>query len=107
MAKRIADPFTHARNLAFVRSRAQANFRGEVWDLNFEEFCTFWSTQALWVQRGRHEPDLVLTRFDVEKPWDKFNCCIITRGAQLRSKIERRLGNDDKEFFEDAIWYAR
>ena len=107
MGKKLKDPFTHARNLAFHRSLCQAKFRGEEWNLTFEEFCHFWNDKQLWDQRGRKVTALVLTRFDTEKPWDRHNCCIITRGDQLRSKIERHWGNDDTEYFKDAIWYER
>jgi hypothetical protein len=105
MAPRIKDPFTHARNLAFHRSACQARFRGEVWSLTFEEFCHFWHSESLWEQRGRKIEALVLTRWDTEKPWDTKNCCIITRDNQLKAKIERYWGNDDAEYFKDAIWY--
>jgi hypothetical protein len=107
VAKRIKDAFTHARNLAFVRSRAQANFRGEQWDLTFQEFCHFWNNEQLWNQRGRKVTALVLTRWDCEKPWNRKNCCIIARGDQLLAKIERYWGKDDSEYYKDAIWYER
>ena len=105
MTKRIKDPFTHARNLAFQRSACQARYRNEEWQLTFEEFCHFWNNEALWAQRGRKVEALVLTRWDTEKPWNTKNCCIITRGDQLLAKIERYWGNDDSEYFKDAIWY--
>lgn len=105
--RHIKDPFDHARNLAYIRSCCQAKYRGEQWDLTFEEFCNFWHSWDLWEERGRAEQDLVLTRYDVELPWNTSNCCIITRGDQLRAKIERRHGRDDRQFFKGAIWYAR
>lgn len=107
MGKHIKDPFLHARNLAFIRSRAQARYRGEQWDLSLEEFCHFWSTEALWAQRGRNPQAMVLTRFDAEKPWDRRNCCIMNRLDQLQAKIERYWGRDDSKYFKEAIWYER
>ena len=107
MAPRIKDPLTHARNLAFVRSRAQAKFRGEDWDLTFDEFCHFWSTRQLWAKRGRRIDALILTRRDNEKAWNRNNCCIITRYNQLKAKIELYYGRDDSEYYMDAIWYKQ
>ena len=77
--KMFRDSFSNERRLAWIRSKAQAEFRGEVWNISWEEFCHFWKTPSLWSRRGRHINNLVLTRYNVEAPWDKDNCCIITK----------------------------
>jgi hypothetical protein len=105
--KMFDNKFTNDRRLAWVRSKAQAEFRGELWNLSWEEFCHFWSNEELWKRRGRHNEDLVLTRYDIDGVWDRTNCCIITRYDHLRSKIDRKLNRDVSEYFKDAIWYDR
>lgn len=90
------DEFERERRLVFSRSRAQARFRGEIWELSFEEFCEFWNSEFLWVQRGRQPDCLVLSRFDKNLPWKTQNCSITTRLEQLqilgRSRQGRKYG---------------
>jgi hypothetical protein len=105
--KMFKDKFDQSRRLAWIRSKCQANFRGELWNLTWEEFCHFWSDLKLWRQRGRAEQDLVLTRYDPEGAWDRDNCCIINRKAQLTIGIKRKWNLPEEEFYKDAIWYEK
>ena len=83
-AKRInSDPFDHERFKPWHKSRAQANFRNEGWELTFEEYCEFW-TKDNWLKKGRGSLDLVLLRKDRNMPWSKDNCYIGTRTEQLQ-----------------------
>lgn len=106
VGKMYADKFTNDRRLAWVRSKSQARFRGEQWDLTFAEFCQFWNTEDKFRQRGRSPENLVLTRRDNTGSWDRNNCCIITRESQLMVSRYNQLGKDPEEFFKDAIYYA-
>lgn len=102
------DQFTWERRLAWVRSKSQAEFRGEIWNLSFAEFCHgFWNTEERWQQRGRKTNDLVLTRYNHEAAWDKNNCCLITRVKHIRAKNRRQAGYDDRDSFKDAIYYGQ
>jgi len=103
----LTDPFMHSRNLAFLRSRAQARFRGEVWELTQQEFFNFWSTPERWAKRGRHVDDLVLTRRDEFEPWNIKNCVIMTRYANLYAKNLRQRGYDDSKYFEGVLEYGQ
>jgi len=97
--------FDNERRIAYVRAKAQCNFRNEQWDLTWEDFQAFWRTRRLWAQRGRHRDDLVLTRFDWNKSWNRDNCCIITRDASLKANIAKRWNKPADKFFRGAIWY--
>jgi len=97
------DSFDHARHFAWHRSRAQANFRGEAWELSPEEFFELWSTPELWSQRGRRPEHLVLTRYDWEKPWSRSNCCIITRYNQLLITKCRKMNQDCERYYQDPV----
>jgi hypothetical protein len=101
------DQFSTKRRTAWARSRAQAAFRGEAWRLTFDDFCTFWSTEERWHQRGRDTDALVLSRFDYEKGWTKKNCCIITRYQHLCASRARRSGKDMNQFYEGALTYGQ
>lgn len=97
--------FDNARRIAFVRARAQVAFRGEQWDLTWEDFQAFWRTRRLWAQRGRHNGDLVLTRMDCDLSWNRDNCCIITRENSLKANIALRWNKPADKYFEEAIRY--
>ena len=97
--------FDNERRVAFVRARAQAAFRGEQWDLTWDDFRAFWRTRRLWSQRGRRNDDLVLTRLDLDDSWNRDNCCIITRNDSLKANIARRWNKPADKFFEEAIRY--
>jgi hypothetical protein len=97
--------FDNERRVAFVRARAQVCFRNEQWDLTWEDFQAFWRTRRLWDKRGRHNDDLVLTRIDWDKSWNRDNCCIITRENSLKANIAKRWNKPADKYFEEAIKY--
>lgn len=85
------DMFDRIRHVPYLRQKAQCKYRGEAFELTFEDFCTLWDTEEKWLGRGRDRADLVLTRIDIKGPWSMSNVEIITRGEQLtRSGFLRR-----------------
>lgn len=60
----------------------QARFRGEDWQLSFEDFQKIWGDQ--WPLRGRSNQSLCLTRRDPEQAWDHQNTELVTRLESLR-----------------------
>lgn len=101
------DRFSTERRLAWVRGRAQAEYRGEDWRITWADFCVFWPTEERWQQRGRHTEALVLSRFDYEKPWTRKNCCIITRYQHLCASRARRAGKDMNQYYKGALTYGQ
>ena len=99
------DPFNQQRHLAWSRARAQAAFRDEQWQLTFNDWCHFWSTEELWAQRGRANESLCLTRYDETAPWSLKNCCLIKRYNHLRIKNRKRWDLPADEFYQGAIFY--
>lgn len=97
------DQFTKERRLAWVRSRNQAHFRNEGWNLSFEEYCLLWDTEDLWARRGRGSEDLVLLRTDITKPWALDNCCIVLRRLHLGINRAREVGASTDYYLEGAI----
>jgi hypothetical protein len=84
------DDIGHSKHWAFLRQRAQANYRGEGGEFTIEEYFAFWPDDQ-WLCRGRAQQDLCMIRKDVERPWSKDNCVIIVRYQQLvRNKKPRK-----------------
>jgi len=72
----------HQQHIAWQRAKAQANFRGESWDLSFESFQQLW--QGLWELRGRANSSYCLTRNDPDGAWSMDNVSCIPRVEHLR-----------------------
>jgi hypothetical protein len=90
------DPFDRQRNKTWHRMRAQANYRGEPWDLSFEDYKLFWPTEELWRQRGRGAEELCMTRLDPEGAWSRTNSVVLPRIDQARYKNALFWGTDPK-----------
>ena len=90
--RKYQDPLLHMRYNPFLRSRAQAWYLLQDWDLSFEDYCTLWTVDH-WYCRGRGISDLVMVRKDVEKGWNIENCEIVTRKEQLSRTRFRQHGN--------------
>lgn len=74
------------QKLAFARQKAQAKFRGESWQFEFEDWWRAW--QPLWSRRGMAREDLCMIRPDVHEPWSKNNYLIVTREQYLCTDSE-------------------
>lgn len=80
------DPVRHAQFTAWHRARAQAHYRGEEWEITFEEYADFWTQSGVWHQRGRTCECVLMSRVDPEKPWRIDNLFITTRREHLSRK---------------------
>ena len=80
------EKFDRDRNMTWHRMRAQANYRGEPWDLSFEDYKLFWPTEDLWAQRGRQTESLCMTRIDPDGAWSRTNAVVLPRIDQARYK---------------------
>lgn len=63
--------------LSYSRMKAQAKYRGEPWDLSWEEFQEIW--EGKWHLRGSGADDMCLTRIDWDGIWNKDNVIIVSR----------------------------
>jgi len=79
------DPVRHDQYLAFLRQRAQANYRSEPWHLTFDDFVQLWSPG--WHSRGRHSEDLCMSRRDSDGAWSRSNCVIMTRRCHVQGSV--------------------
>ena len=78
----------HEQHTAWHRQRAQAHFRGEDWQLTFEEWQQAWG--AKWFQRGRGRDDYCMTRLDPSSAWHPKNIDVVTRLEHLRQHRQRQ-----------------
>lgn len=85
------DPIRHEKYYAYLRHRAQAHFRGEPYDLTFDQWLAFWPNE-LWPLRGKSRECLCITMTDPELGWTESNCEIVTRLEQLQRQARGRIG---------------
>lgn len=78
------NPIDHSLRRQFVQSRAQSQFRGETWQLSWEDFYYLWTRDQNYLLRGRGPNRLALCRRDPQGPWSLANCAIETRSEHLR-----------------------
>lgn len=71
------DDRTTSMNTCFIRAKAQAAFRGEEWNLTFEEYFNMWDEH--YDQKGRGREDYSWTRIDPDAPWETSNIMIAKR----------------------------
>jgi len=81
-----SDPETHAQWRVWGQTRNQAQWRGETWQLSFDEWQALW--QGSWHLRGRASHNLCVTRRDFDQPWRADNVVLLTR----REHGQRRVG---------------
>ena len=101
--KKITDPLLHARHLGFHRSRCQAKFRGEDWQLTEQDWNAIWTPER-WRRRGRHIDDLCLCLIDEFGAWTTDNVIMLTRHTQLKIKNLKFHNMPYEDLYLDAEW---
>lgn len=71
------DPVRHNKHIAWARARAQAHFRGEEYNLTFEDWEKAWADE--WHLRGRGADNLFLVRKCDKLAWSITNVETVTR----------------------------
>lgn len=84
------DEDRHRMYQPWLVSRAQANFRGESFELTFEEYYQLWKND--WDNRGRQPDNMCMTRIDKEGAWSIDNVHVITRKEHLIEQGRARKG---------------
>ena len=76
---------------AWLKHRAQAQFRKETYLLTWDDWQSLWPNE-LFEQRGRRNTDLCLSRKDYRKAWELNNCMVCSRVEHFKNKV--RINND-------------
>ena len=71
-------PWQHDCHMAFLKHRAQANYRGEPYALTEEEWMNLWN-EDMWRLRGRTTRSVRLTRINAQLPWCLSNVEFVVR----------------------------
>ena len=82
------DQFRHIKFIAWGRHKSQAQYRGEDYQMSFEDFETAWADQ--FDRRGRSADSLIMVRVDDERAWHLDNVELIDRREHLRREGKKR-----------------
>ena len=80
----------HQQYIAWLRAKAQANYRKEVWLLTFEDFQRLWL--GVWEYRGRARNDYVMMREDHQSAWALGNVLVSRRYEYLSRQRNYKRG---------------
>lgn len=72
------DPLAHDKHYGYLKHKAQAKYRGELYSLTWTEWLELW-TDELWLQRGRGADNYCLQKIVGEQGWSVDNVEIVTR----------------------------
>ncbi|CAB4165976.1 hypothetical protein UFOVP849_8 [uncultured Caudovirales phage] len=78
------DPEEHRKYRVFIQQKNQAQWRGEGWDITFDQWKQLWDQSGQWHNRGRSRDCYCMTRRNVELTWTPDNVMIITREEHSR-----------------------
>lgn len=80
----------HEQYRCWIQHKNQANFRGEDYELTFEQYQDLWKYN--WDMKGRSTHNYCLTRIDSEGAWTMDNVEVIDRIEHLRRQGAARRG---------------
>lgn len=97
------DPRRHDQYIAWLRHRAQAHYRGELYSLTFEDWETVWNQDSAWENRGRSIDSVCLTMIDSQKGWCSDNVVVQCRRETLRQHGFARVGMKYRRRTHDKV----
>ena len=92
----LKDSFDIDRYKVYRQAEYQARYRGEEWEITFDQWCQIWRDKNTWAQRGRGVDDLSMTRRDPTRPWSYDNVMVLSRLDQIRLRNSRYWGTELK-----------
>lgn len=88
------DPLAHDKYYAWLKHRSQARYRGEQYELSWDDWNSLWSNEDF-AKRGRKNTDLCLARINQTESWNYANCHVVTRKDHLKRNGEFRKSNGE------------
>ena len=88
------DQIRHKLYVMASRSKAQAEYRNEGWEMTHDEYIDLWIENDNYKNKGRAPENLCMTRIDPDLDWTKDNVHIISRLEHYQTCNEyKRLKN--------------
>lgn len=84
---RFTDPVLKSLRRSYTRSKCQAKYRGQTWNIEFEEYLEIWRVGEEYLKPGRGKSDFHLGRKDITKGWSVDNVQVLNRGQHLSERM--------------------
>lgn len=98
---KIQGEIPHQQYCAWLQMKAQASYRGESWQLTFEDFQWLW--QDHWHLKGRASNQYCLTRTDPKGAWHRNNVtCTLRLDHIRRQRLYKKLENQEKRKWQTS-----
>ena len=91
------DVIAHEQYQAWLVHKAQANFRGEPYELKYEDFRDLWQQDNRWASRGRDSDSTCMYRIQTDLPWTRENIIFEKRKDFLRKLTQTKVGSKYKK----------
>jgi len=85
------DPERHRLHCAWRQQKNQAQWRGETWLLEFDDWIKIWGSDIEF--RGRVTGSKTMTRADPDLPWTCENVIIKDRVEHMRTQATEKVGS--------------
>jgi len=86
MPKRAIPTSEALLRLRWLRQKAQAKFRGEAYDMTWEDFREVWLYSRKMKHIGSKRGAYSMIRIDISRPWSIGNVAIVPRGHHHKRK---------------------
>jgi hypothetical protein len=80
--RRFRDPVQHDKYYAYLKHRAQAAYRQELYQLTWAQWQRLWPNTQ-WNQRGRGPRSLRLVQLNPLKGWSFKNCAVVEHATHM------------------------
>jgi len=84
------DAVRHNLYVMCSKSKAQADYRGEGWELTHDEYIDLWLVDNNYKNKGRAPENLCMTRIDPDLDWTIDNVHIISRLEHYKTCNEHK-----------------
>ena len=76
--------------MKYLRSKAQAKYRMEHWDLTFDQWWNSWESSGKYDERTNDKHGYCMIQSDPDLGWIEENLLIISREQHLKTQHQRR-----------------
>jgi len=83
------DIFVREKYYAYLRHKAQCNYRKEPYELTWEDWQQSWPDDQF-LRRGKGLQDLIMQRLDLLDSWNPRNVAVTTRAEHVKRAKEYR-----------------
>jgi len=83
MSKEIEKDLLKTLRRNYILAKCQAEYRQQIWELDFDTFKNLWIENDRYKNRGRGRDNYHMRRIQIDNSWNPNNVEIVSRGKHL------------------------